>query len=193
MLKLSDVDLCFIEEYYISDNIIDKNYNVIQNPKHIGLVVLYKKTIELKNIYSIKLHNKKGFDNRRFALFFDYNDRKFALTHLEIGKRFINRDYSIVPPNEFIEIANFNSNLRIQQLEEILKENPDVIIGDMNFNKYDKEFLFMLKNKYYTNFVDYTSIHGTQVDFIFSKKPYSFIKTINFSFSDHLPIFAILE
>jgi hypothetical protein len=48
-------------------------------------------------------------------------------------------------------------------------------------------------NEIDTNFVDYTSIHGTQVDFIFSKKPYSFIKTINFSFSDHLPIFAIFE
>ena len=62
----------------------------------------------------------------------------------------------------------------------------------MNFNKYDKEFIYMLKNKYYTQFVDFTSVHGTQVDFIFSKSPYNFAKTIPYSFSDHLPLFAIL-
>ncbi len=192
MLKLYDVDICFLQEYYKSDKIIDKEYHIIQNVKHNGLVVLYKKTIELKNIYSIKLHYDKELKNHQFALFFEYNNRKFSLTQLENGKRFTNRDYTIVLPNEFIEIANFNSNLRIQQLEDILKENPDVIVGSMNFNKYDKELLFMLKHKYYTNFVDYTSVHGTQVDFIFSKKEYSFIKTINFAFSEHLPLFAIV-
>ncbi len=192
MLKLYDVDICFIEEYYKNDKIIDSKYNIIHDLSHIGLVVLYKKTLELNNIYFITLNNIKGFDKRRFALFFEYNNKKYALTHLEIGERFIARDNNIVSPNEFLRIAEFNSSIRIKQLEQILKENPDVIIGDMNFNKYDKEFIFMLKKKYYTQFVDFTSIHGTQVDFIFSKTPYNFAKTIPFSFSDHLPIFAIL-
>jgi hypothetical protein len=42
-----------MEEYYISDKIIDSKYNVIQDVSHLGLVVLYKKTLEVKNIYSI--------------------------------------------------------------------------------------------------------------------------------------------
>jgi hypothetical protein len=192
MLKLYDVDFCFMEEYYLPDKIIDSNYNIIHDVSHLGLVVLYKKSLEVKNIYSIKLNNKKGFDDRRYALFFEHNNKKYALTHLEIGKRFIGRDNTIVLPEEFLNIAEFNSNIRIAQLQEVLKENPDIIIGDMNFNKYDKEFIFMLKNKYYTQFVDSTSVHGTQVDFIFSKNPYNFAKTIPYSFSDHLPIFAIL-
>jgi endonuclease/exonuclease/phosphatase family metal-dependent hydrolase len=99
----------------------------------------------------------------------------------------------MVYAKELYEIIMFNSKLRINQLNEILKYNPDYIIGDFNFTPNDKEYNYLTQiKKYYTKLVDYTTPHNTQVDFIFSKTDVKLISRLNFQYSDHLPIIAIL-
>jgi endonuclease/exonuclease/phosphatase family metal-dependent hydrolase len=232
LLELYDIDICCLQEYYKnflpvnSSNSIYNKYNIIYDAKHIGLVVFYKSNIILSDIYSFRLPNEKFLDQDRFGLFFTINNstnsdsisstnsdstisstnksKKFCITHLEIGKRFYDRSGSLYYAEELLKIINFNYNIRIKQLNKLLDEDPDYIIGDFNFNNFDKEYEFMTntnttnttnttnKTKYYSGLTDYTTPHGKQVDFIFSKTKYDYFQKINFPYSDHLPIMAIL-
>jgi len=216
LLELYDIDICCLQEYYKnfipanSINSVNNKYKIIHDAKHIGLVVFYKSNIILSDIYSFRLPNEKFLDQDRFGLFFSINNltdstnsdstnkiKKFCITHLEIGKRFYDRSGSLYYAEELLKIINFNYNIRIKQLNRLLDEDPDYIIGDFNFNNFDKEYEFLTNNttnkiKYYSGLTDYTTPHEKQVDFIFSKTKYDYFQKINFPYSDHLPIMAIL-
>ena len=194
LLDQMNIDLCFLQEYYTNLEIKSEKYNYIKNNDHIGIVVLYKNNLNVKNINSFKLINEKYFDQRRFCLHFEINNKKFAVTHLEIGKRFYDRSGNIHHPDELFNIINFNYELRKNQLNQILDQvpNPDFIIGDFNFNNLDKEFDYITK-QYYTGLVNSTTPFEKQVDFIFSKKTYNFFTKIKYPYSDHLPVIAIID
>ena len=191
--KLS-IDICCLQEYFDHTFEIESSkYSYIKSDKHYGLVILYKKGLPIQNINHFKLPNEKFFKQKRFGLMFELYDKKYIMTHLEIGKRFHDRSGSMVYAKELYEIIMFNSKLRINQLNEILKYNPDYIIGDFNFTPLDQEYTYLTKTKNYcTKLVDYTTPHNTQVDFIFSKTDVKLISRLNFQYSDHLPIVAIL-
>ena len=189
--KNYDIDLCFLQEYYTDLKIDSEYYNYIINVSHTGLVVLYKKNLDIKNIKSFKLFNEKYLDQRRFCLIFEFNSEIFVNTHLEIGKRFYDRSGSLLLADEFYEVIKYNYNIRKKQLKQILKYNPTYIIGDFNFNNLDKEYKYITKKGYKTGLVDYTTPFNKQVDFIFSKKNYKFFTKINYQYSDHLPIIGI--
>jgi endonuclease/exonuclease/phosphatase family metal-dependent hydrolase len=191
-----NVDICFLQEFYTNLQIKNKKYNYIKNNDHIGLVILYKNLLKIKNINFFKLNNESKFDQRRFCLHFELNNKKFSTTHLEIGKRFYDRNGILYNPKELYEVINFNYKLRKNQIKQILEDvpEPDFIIGDFNFNSLDKEFEYLTnKKKYYTGLVDYTTPFEKQVDFIFSKKPYKFFRKIKYPYSDHLPVIAIVD
>ena len=191
LCKHYDIDLCFLQEYYTDMIIESKYYNYIIDKSHIGLVVLYKKNLDIKNIKSFKLPNEKYLDQRRFCLMFELNSEIFATTHLEIGKRFYDRSGSLLLADEFYEVIQFNYNVRKKQLDKILEYNPNYIIGDFNFNRLDKEYEYIISKGYNTGLVDYTTPFNKQVDFIFSKKKYKLFTKINFQYSDHLPVIGI--
>lgn len=195
-IEKMDIDICFLQEYYTDLQINSKKYNYIKNINHIGLVILYKNKLKIKNINFFKLNNEPGFDQRRFCLHFEFNNKKFSTTHLEIGKSFFDRNGQLYNPKELYEIINFNYELRKNQIKQILNEvpKPDFIIGDFNFNSLDKEYKYLTnEKKYYSGLVDYTTPFEKQVDFIFSKKPYKFFTNIKYPYSDHIPVFAIID
>ena len=187
------IDICCLQEYYTDIEIKSDKYSYIKDISHVGLVVIYKKDLPIENISSFKLPNQKYLDERRFGLMFELNSKKFIVTHLEVGKRFFDRSGSLLYPDELYKIIKINYNIRVEQLKRILETNPDYIIGDFNFNNLDDEYKFMTKeHSYTTGLVDYTTPFGKQVDFIFAKQPYKYFTKINFNYSDHLPIIAIL-
>jgi len=188
------IDICCLQEYYDNKFEIESSkYNYIKSDKHYGLVVLYKKNHPIKNINHFLLSNDLSYKQKRFGLMFELYDKKYITTHLDIGKRFYDRSSSMVYAKELYKIMIFNSQLRIKQLDKILKYEPDYIIGDFNFTLLDKEYTYLTKTKnYHTKLVDYTTPHNTQVDFIFSKDPIKLISRLNFQYSDHLPIVAVL-
>jgi hypothetical protein len=191
-----NIDICFLQEFYTNLQIKNKKYNYIKNKDHIGLVILHKNLLKIKNINFFKLNNEPKFDQRRFCLHFDLNNKKFSTTHLEIGKRFYDRNGTLYNPKELYEVINFNYKLRKNQIKQILEgvPEPDFIIGDFNFNSLDKEFKYLTnKKKYYSGLVDYTTPFEKQVDFIFSKKTYKFFRKIKYPYSDHLPVIAIVD
>jgi hypothetical protein len=196
LLDQMSIDVCFLQEYYIDLEVESNKYVYIKSPDHIGLVVLYKKTLKPTNIEYFKLKNESYFDQRRFCVSFDLNEKKFATTHLEIGKRFVDRSGSTFHADELYKIITFNYELRKKQLNQILKQvpNPDFLIGDFNFNQFDNEYKFITQTEgYYSGLVDSTTPFGKQVDFIFAKQPYEFFKKINYQFSDHQPVIAIVN
>jgi endonuclease/exonuclease/phosphatase family metal-dependent hydrolase len=190
----ANIDICCMEEYYNDFIIPHPIYDYIINVNHKGLVILYKKTLTIQNVSSYKLPNDKRLDPLRFALCFTINNKKIILTHLEIGLRLYNSRGHLLSDDYVHVTKKYNSELRIKQLDTIINLDPDFILGDFNFNKNDIEFRFMINNNYQTYETDYTTPYGTQVDFIFAKKPNrcSFFTKINFPYSDHLPIIGII-
>ena len=192
LLEFHSIDICCCQEYYKELIIKSSKYNYIMNKSHIGLVIIYKSSIELTNIRSFKLPNEKFLDDNRFGLMFDYQDKKYCLTHLEIGKRFFDRSGSVYYADELYKIILFNYNIRKKQLDRILREEPDYIIGDFNFNPLDREYEYITSKGYTSGLVDYTTPFEKQVDFIFSKEPYDYFNKLDYPYSDHLPVMAIL-
>jgi len=189
------IDICCLQEYFDHNFKIESSkYSYIKSNKHYGLVILYKKDLPIKNINHFLLPNEVFLRQMRFGLMFELYDKKYIITHLEIGKRFYDRSSSMVYAKELYEIIMFNSKLRIKQLNEILKYDPDYIIGDFNFTPLDEEYTYLTKTKnYHTKLVDYTTPHNTQVDFVFSKTDIKLISRLNFQYSDHLPIVAVVD
>ena len=198
LLSLIDnlnIDLCFLQEYYTDLEINSTVYKYIKDPTHTGLVVLYKKNLPIKNISSEKLHNEAYF-NQKFILSFELFGKKFVGTQLEIGKKMYDRSGSTFFADELYKIINYNSMLRKKQLKQILSFDPDFIVGNFNFTNLDAEYDYLTKEEgYYTGLVGLggTSSKGKQIDFIFGKKPYKHCMKINFQYSDHQAVTAIVE
>ena len=195
LLDQINIDICFLQEYYINLEIKSEKYNYIKSNDHYGIVVLYKKKLNIKNIKSFKLNGEYLYE-KRSCLHFEIDKKKFATTHLEIGKSIFDKTGKLYYPNDLYDIISFNYEIRKNQLKQILDEvpKPDFIIGDFNFNPLDKEFEYITKKKkYYTGLVDETTPFGKQVDFIFSKKPYKFFTSFKYPYSDHLPVIAIVD
>jgi hypothetical protein len=194
LIENLQIDICFLQEYYTDLQIDSTIYSYIKDPSHIGLVILYKKNLPIKNIYSEKLYNEKYFDQRRWILSFDLHNKKFINTHLEIGKRFHDRSGSLYHANDLYDIINFNYKLRKKQLKQILSLKPDFIIGDFNFNYLDLEYKYLTDEEgFYSCLVGATTPFGKQVDFIFAKKIYNDYTKINFQYSDHQAVAVIVS
>ena len=196
LLNLIDqmkIDICFLQEYYIDLQIKSKKYNYIKNKNYIGIVVIYKNNLNIKNIKFFKLNNDSNLNQNLYYLYFNLNNKKFVTTHLEIGKSIKDNKGILHHPKKLYEVINFNYDIRINQLKQIFDQTnkPDFIIGIFNFIPLDKEYKYLTKKKnYYTGLLKKTD---KQIDYIFSKKPYEFITKIKYPYSYYLPIIAIID
>jgi hypothetical protein len=196
LLNLIDqmkIDICFLQEYYIDLQIKSKKYNYIKNKNYIGIVVIYKNNLNIKNIKFFKLNNDSNLNQNLYYLYFNLNNKKFVTTHLEIGKSIKDNKGILHYPKKLYEVINFNYDIRINQLKQIFDQTnkPDFIIGIFNFIPLDKEYKYLTKKKnYYTGLLKKTD---KQIDYIFSKKPYKFITKIKYPYSYYLPIIAIID
>ena len=136
---------------------------------------------------------------KRIATFFRLKNIKylFCITHLEIGKRYKFAG-QLLPESELRELVAFNSNIRSRQLDAIMNYAPDIILGDFNFEKRNDEYYNITKT--YLTFDKYilkTTPFGTTVDFIFYRKksniPVVYSCTVDFQYSDHLPVLNIIQ
>lgn len=196
ILDQMDIDLCFLQEYNSDFQINSKKYNYLKDINYQGLVVLYKNKLDITNIKYFKIENYKYFKKIIICLHFDINNKKFAITHLDKGKPFIDRSGVLLNPKDLYEVIKFNYELRINHIQQIIDEvpKPDFIIGEFNFESTDKEYKYLTKEKkYYSGLVDLKTPFNSQINFIFSKKPYKFFTTIKFSYSFYPPIIAILD
>ena len=196
LVENMNVDMCFLQEFNIDLQIKSKKYNYIFNKELNGLVVLYKNSLNIKNINFFKLINERHFDQTRFCLHFNLNNKKFATTHLNIGKGIYNRKGEILNPEDLYKMVNYNYEYRKNQLNQILDKvpNPDFLIGEFNFLSFVKEFDYLTKiKKYNCKLFNDTTPFGEQTNFIFSKNPYKFFTKIKFPYSYYFPSIAIID
>ena len=142
--------LCMQEHYNTKVGISqDSDYLLLRTEnEHKGLAILYKKGLNLTYLGATQLFNLPGRDQDRYGLFFRLDGRLFCLTHLEIGKRLTSRSGSLLCGDDLVRTVGYNRNIRRRQLEQILKERPDIILGDLNFTKYDEEYKFLQQKNY---------------------------------------------
>lgn len=128
------------------------------NKKFYGFMLFSKYKIKIKKVINLP---KPYIRNMRKAILFKFNNILFATTHLEIGYR---------KPLE--EEKRKNIKTRLQQFIEIAKYKPDVIFGDLNFNRKEKEYGIITKTfNDYGNPKEYTTPFNTTTDyFLFGNK-----------------------
>jgi len=144
-----------------------------------GIMIFSK--YPLKDIKEIKLPNDVKHTLRKGIIFRVDNpsvsNLLLATTHLEIG--FYSDENSLVALNQLT---------RMKQMAEIAKHKPDVIFGDFNFNRGDKEYQLLTKTlSEYGNKNGETTPFETTVDFFFFReglKPRT-IGVIPYPYSDH--------
>jgi endonuclease/exonuclease/phosphatase family metal-dependent hydrolase len=207
-----DIDLLCLEEFAIHENLkfedmnqalSEKGYTLhfTETVRNFGNAIISKYPFEI--IEELVLTNDKEFKMIRKATFFKIDneivkDKIFCVSHLEIGRRYTSRQGSLLTEEEIKEIIKFNSGVRSVQIQEILNKNPDIIMGDFNFNPDDTEFELITK-KYNTDLksIDHTTPFGTIVDYIFYRND-SGIKPVisvapNYRYSDHLPVLNVIK
>lgn len=128
---------------------------------------------------------------KRSCLIVKYKSINILAVHLEIGKA-----YHHLPRNENrkkIELDNASN--RINQLNQLLKNDIDVIVGDFNFTPDDQEFKWLL-SKQFTFCNDLTrTTPFNRTDMVLIKEKIINInnKSISCNYSDHLPIISEIK
>ena len=185
---------------YITDGNSYNNIMIISKKKlNINIIDIILNDTEINNLYNSiddKFDiEKKVLRDKKKCIIINSEYGNIACVHLHIGFR------KILSKN----IDNINSKLRIITLKKILKYNPDIIIGDFNFSKYNiinknlinQEYQYLLDSNYINNnkFDINTTPYNT-VDYIWIKKNNNLINKNNFivktNISDHLPVFQEL-
>jgi endonuclease/exonuclease/phosphatase family metal-dependent hydrolase len=210
LLEIFNIDFCFLEEYssYNNDIFIENiftNYNILKSSnignkedRFFGNVILSKDIIINHKI--INLPNLKGKPTRNAILFSIDNKNvkgiKFIGTHLEIGDRYTERSGSFRDHAQIVDIYMKNVETRTLELNTIIKYQPNIIMGDMNFTNDDIEYKNIIKKSIYRDTIEEeypTLFNCERVDFIFSDKKIkckSYV--ISYPYSDHLPVLGLI-
>jgi endonuclease/exonuclease/phosphatase family metal-dependent hydrolase len=207
LLNKFNIDFCFLEEFqsYVNDDYIENifvKYNILKSPnlgskggKYFGNVLLSKDKINKYNF--IELSNNKNM--KRMATIFQIDNKnvehiKFCGTHLDIGDRYTERSGTFKSHQQIIDTFNSNSNKRILELNKIINNSPDILLGDLNFTKEDPEFEHLSRVYNDTMKEEYpTLFNNERVDFIFGKKSIkcdSYV--VSYPYSDHLPVLGLI-
>lgn len=147
--------------------------------------------------YSTRLTPIKHVDfnkRNRNSLLSNINNLKMVATHLTIGEPYLKDSDEYKSENTRID--NFNFHERINQLNNILKNNPDIIFGDFNITSKDDEAKY-LREKGYTMINDDKDLSTpyNKVDMIFTKQKNKVknYKNLKVNYSDHTPfLFQLL-
>ena len=187
-----DPDICVLQEFpfeYLRKlKYLNKEFYYTQNGgRNLYIVVITKTKV---NPIILSYHSNKV----RNSIMLTYKNYKIICTHLEIGKRYIARSGSPLSIDEFYQVYNKNIELRLAQLTFLLQNQPDIIVGDFNFDISSEEFKFieqLFNTNKYLDTINETSIHGIIVDYILLSKLKNmeeYNTVINYPHSDHLPI-----
>lgn len=156
------------------------------NARYISYIFIFSK-IPINNITIIDLSVKV----KRDVILCNVNGYNICAVHLDIGKRFHRLGDGLIKDN----IIKKNTELRIGQINKILKYKPDIIIGDFNFSIEDAEYKYISKT--YKNVINVKTNPYNTTDMVFykTKKIESMFKTdvIKCNYSDHLPICISLK
>lgn len=155
-----------------------------------GLIIIHKNNLIVSSVSII--HD--------FAIGFVINDKFFINTQLNSGKKLYDRSGSLLNADEVVKIINFNYNLRKKQIDQLIKINPNYIIGNFNFTNIDPEYNYIINQiyksnhaiKYQTINLNYTTAFNTQTDYVFSISKIKFCQTIKWPYSLHLPIICCI-
>ncbi len=191
MIELNKIDICVLYEAYVPyvvENIKYSKYKMIENKKY-EYVIIYDQNVKIENIETIELD---PINSKYMGLYFEVNQKKVCVVNLSKNESYYGRNYKIKIPEQFLEIVSQNNRIHRNQLYEIWKRDPDVMMGTFQFEKYDKEFLYILQKDYYTQLFESTCVENKQYDYIFSKNPILYAKVLNASYVKHLPIYTIL-
>lgn len=185
-----------LQKYHMY-SVLDNYDSYQQEP---GLINLFISKIPMKNVIIKPLPSIDERKNRVVVFCNLDNDPKlYACTHLEL----YNPRVALSSINELTEemleesrIKNFNSHKL--QLDYILSFKPDILLGDMNFNRSSSEYEYM-KDK--MNHKQHNSIPTTPfrtlVDYIFYDKRIEPIigdvEVKPYAFSDHKPVIMTLN
>jgi len=195
----ANTDIILLQEVFIHPNLhnkyIDdqkrKGYNIITSPN--GLPRKQNRLF-IVNLTKHPIVNPKKFDMTvykyvRTCIISVIKGIKIAHVHLEMGYP----EYRYLKGSKVRnDMEKINIDMRLDQLNNILDNKPDVIVGDFNFSYNDPEADF-LREKGYINSGSKksTNPYGTRTDMCFVKIDKVKIvstETIQCNYSDHNPV-----
>jgi len=205
----------YIEHAYNGSAKTDKNklqIVVLSDKKYINKKIILNISLSSKELVKIADNLNKTYNNNYFDSNINYDiitksskiNRNIiilytdfgviACVHLEIGFRNLNLDNKIYKEDNKI-INKFNSLMRINMIDKILKYEPDIIIGDFNFTLMDEETKYLQNKNYHSQ--KYTRKKSTpynRVDHCFIKNNHSGKNILmRCNYSDHLPMFQSIN
>lgn len=130
----------------------------------------------------------KFYDKNRGMIILTINNKRLLFTHGPIGKSYVIRQIREQYIEKFYEAYKYNKQMRKKYINDIIKEKPHVIIGDLNLLPEEK-FVYKFAGVGYKTFDETipTSINDVKVDYVWTKLPGK--QTVyNWIYSDHRPI-----
>lgn len=201
----NDIDILVLQEVCFRDHLTEEY--IKEEFKKLGFIDSFSVPnggcfLNSKDTDYIMIFGKEKFQKKiaidvtiarwkRSCLIVKYKSINILAVHLEIGKAFHH-----LPINEYRKkIESDNTKDRIIQLDQLLKNDIDVIIGDFNFTPIDPEFKWLLGNqfKYCNDLTQTTPFNRTDMVFIKDKINNINNKSISCNYSDHLPIISEIK
>jgi endonuclease/exonuclease/phosphatase family metal-dependent hydrolase len=167
-------------------------WNHSRLPENTTTMVLSRVKVEFGQPFRISEGNTNPeIRYARWATMCTIGGLRMAATHLSIGiDPYIRVNYARLD-----EITQVNSDYRCAEIDAIVQHQPDIIIGDFNFNPSDREYKHVCSLGYTTNLskVESTTPFDTVVDYAFLKPSIKYtLHTVPYCYSDHLPIVLTL-
>ncbi|ARF11295.1 endonuclease/exonuclease/phosphatase family protein [Klosneuvirus KNV1] len=200
-----DIDILVLQEVcfrdYLTENYIKEEFQKIGfndsfSVPNGGCFLNSMKTDYIMILSKEKFQMKKEIDVtiarwKRSCLIVKYKSINILAVHLEIGK-----SYHHLPINEYRKkIESDNTKDRIIQLNKLLNNDIDMIVGDFNFTPNDPEFKWLLDKEFiFCQDLTHTTPFN-RTDMVFIKDKISNInnKSISCNYSDHLPIISEIK
>lgn len=198
----NDIDILVLQEVCFRDHLTEKY--IIEEFKKIGFIDSFTVPnggcfLNSKATDYIMIFGKEKFTMKteidatvlkwkRSCPIIRYKTINILAVHLEIGKAFHH-----LPLNEDRKKKELdNTQDRIKQLDQLLKNDIDMIVGDFNFTPNDPEFKWLIDNqfKFCRDLTNTTPFNRTDMIFIKDKISNINNRSINCNYSDHLPIIS---
>ena len=172
----------------------DKTYIIFASKKNIKeykIINMNKKYDNIKIDKKIEYLKDKITKIKRNNIIIELEDISICCLHLSIGIRYINLNYK--EENENL-IKETNERFRIGELKEIIKNKPNILIGDFNFTIDDKENKYLIDQGYINNNKDNNNTTPfNRVDHCYSNIKLDKNDIIKSNYSDHLAILQPLN
>lgn len=160
---------------------VENGLPVYVKNKKMYLVVLTKTGI-VKPIQYTDAGGHRGF------ILIKHKNVDIVAAHLPIGISCYNSLGVLINACRYEELYEKNFQQRKKVIDKILEHNPQVIVGDCNFEPDDKEYDYLKQRGYTADQTTSTSVYGGKVDYAFYKGLHTTTTPVNYNMSDHKPI-----